>query len=280
MDLRQLSIKKIGKLLSEANSQEINDLLRQAEEDGRIGVKKLVQCHRRRLNRIEELLYHAREMLKYEQELFLKGYKLVAGVDEVGRGCLAGPLVAAAVILPTDFLLLGLKDSKQLASAERTKLATIIKKKALAWKIVAIENEWIDRFGLHRANLMALTEVTMRLDPQPDFVLSDGFNLPLCSIPQLKLPKGDSISHSIAAASVIAKVHRDALMIEASKGFKPYGFDKNKGYGTKEHLAALRKYGPCRLHRRSFAPVKSWREEQLAVEFKGPDDQHKGIDHI
>lgn len=273
--LRTMTITEIKELLAASVGDRQEELLRRAQADERAGVRQLAAGWRRGLDRDSDLILLAERMTRYERKLVKEGYKFIAGVDEVGRGSLAGPLVAAAVILPAGSMIKGLKDSKQLSASVRLAMDEKIKAVALGWKIVAIENFWIDRHGLHRANLIALAQAAAEIEPQPDFLLSDGFSVPLCPLPQLKLTGGDSASQSIAAASVIAKVYRDNLMTEAGAEYPQYEFAKNKGYGSKEHLDALHKHGPCELHRQSFSPVNTCREEQLflSAEPKSAKDQ-------
>lgn len=184
--------------------------------------------------------------------------RLEAGVDEVGRGCLAGPVCAAAVILPPDFSLPLLNDSKQLSRAHREEYAEVIKEHAIAYAIGEASAEEIDKYNILAATFLAMERATEQLRPQPEYLLIDGnrFCPQSTTIPYETLIKGDSRVASIAAASVLAKVHRDRLMQEAADDYPQYGWDHNAGYGTKEHLAALHTYGVTPLHRRSFTPCR------------------------
>lgn len=192
---------------------------------------------------------------RFERELRAQGFTRIAGVDEAGRGALAGPLVAAAVILPADFDLDGLADSKALTPAEREELYGRILGGALAWSIRRCSPGRIDRRGLHRMNLWLLRRCVRTLPVEPDYVLTDGFSVGRLPIPTLSIRKGDAVVASVAAASILAKVTRDRAMDRYHRRFPEYGFDRNRGYGTREHLAAIRQHGPCSIHRRSFAGV-------------------------
>jgi ribonuclease HII len=175
-------------------------------------------------------------------------------VDEVGRGPLAGPVVACAVILPPGLIIEGVKDSKKLSPKKREYLSEVIKEKALCFAIGEADERMIDEINILQATLLAMSRAVASLNPQPDALIVDGgFAPPVGSeIFVTCLPHGDSISHSVAAASIVAKVHRDACMDELDRQYPEYGFCRNKGYGTAEHLRALREFGPCPIHRRSF----------------------------
>ncbi|NMB69926.1 ribonuclease HII [candidate division WWE3 bacterium] len=213
-------------------------------------------------------------LLKFEKEALLKGYKYIAGIDEVGRGPLAGPMVVAAVILNIKELLeyekiegftnndvvsySKINDSKKLTQKARESLETFIKSKAISYKIVEVSNNEIDAKGISQITQYAFFKAVSELHIKADYIITDNFPI-LKIVPYLQtnLPKGDTLSMSVAAASIIAKVYRDALMRDEHNNYPDYGFDKHKGYGTAEHIAALKKYGPCPLHRISFEPVKS-----------------------
>ncbi|GMV21772.1 MAG: hypothetical protein AMXMBFR57_17210 [Acidimicrobiia bacterium] len=182
------------------------------------------------------------------------GFALVAGADEVGRGCLAGPVVAGAVILDPDRHIPGLADSKVLRAAERDELSATIKCHALAWAVAVIEPDEIDRLNIHRASLTAMRQAIDALTPAPSFVFVDGFPLPNLSIAQRAVVGGDARVSAIAAASIVAKVHRDALMVALHQQDDRYGFDRHKGYATSEHLAAVARHGYSQAHRRTFRP--------------------------
>jgi ribonuclease HII len=190
-----------------------------------------------------------------EDEARSSGLDPVAGVDEVGRGCLAGPVVAAAVILDRLRPIEGVDDSKRLLPAKRRELAEVIRVRAIAWAVGEVEAVEIDRINILRATQRASALAIERLSVQPAFLLLDAIRLPLVPLPQRPIVHGDRISVSIAAASILAKVHRDALMSRHEEAWPGYGFDRHKGYGTAEHLQALIQRGPCPLHRRSFRGV-------------------------
>lgn len=190
------------------------------------------------------------QMLIYEKQFAEKG--LIAGIDEVGRGPLAGPVCACAVILPTDHHILWLNDSKKLSEKKREELYEVILAEAVAVGIGWESQEVIDEINILRATISAMKKAVGELKTRPDFLLIDGIDIPGLAIPQCPIVHGDALSASIAAASIVAKVSRDRLMREFDEIYPEYGFAKNKGYGTAEHIAALRKYGPCPIHRRSF----------------------------
>lgn len=191
---------------------------------------------------------------KYEKAARAQGATCIAGVDEVGRGALFGPVVAAAVILPADTRIRGLRDSKQLVREDRERLATIVERKALAIAVEEVDSETIDRVNIYQASRLAMTAAVMKLSVAPDHLLIDAMRLELeCA--QTSIIYGDSLSISIAAASVVAKVYRDRRMREFDGIYPLYGLASHKGYSTPEHLAALDKHGPTPLHRKSFRPV-------------------------
>lgn len=184
------------------------------------------------------------------------GLKLVAGTDEAGRGPLAGPVVAAAVILEKKFAALGINDSKKLSPAQRESLYGEIIFHSKSWCVSIIDENEIDRINILRASLEAMKRAVLGLSEQPDFVFVDGPKKIDISIPQAAIIRGDAVCCSIAAASIIAKVTRDKIMLEFDRQYPDYGFARHKGYGTKEHLEALNKSGPCPIHRKTFGPVK------------------------
>lgn len=198
---------------------------------------------------------------RLEERLAAAGFSRIAGADEVGRGALAGPLVAAAVILPSDANIDGLRDSKLCTAAQRERLARAIRAVALSVSIVRITPARIDRVGLQRCNLQALRRALAGLDTCPDYALTDGFALRRPPVPALAVKKGDQVSKSVAAASIIAKVARDRAMRRYHRRFPQYGFATNVGYGTREHWRALEAHGPCEIHRRSFYGVCGFSEE-------------------
>jgi len=198
-------------------------------------------------------------MLSRERELWGTGLVHVAGVDEVGVGPLAGPVVAAAVVLPPDIKLNGVRDSKILTSAQRQALDARIRERALAIGLGVVEVEEIDRLNIYQASLRAMASAVAALPLAPDHLLIDGRGrrLPDCAIAQTTIVDGDRLVYSIAAASIVAKVHRDRLMHELDERYPGYGFARHVGYATAAHLKALGELGPCAIHRRSFAPVRA-----------------------
>jgi len=208
-----------------------------------------------------EIRVRHNELMRRERELRLAGYRRVAGTDEAGAGPLAGPLVAAAVILGSTRGLLGVDDSKQLSARQRESLATAIKERALAWTIEIVPAAEVDQVGPLEAAIRGMTRAICALAPPPDFVLIDARRLPLVSIPQEAVVGGDRRHLCVAAASILAKVHRDALMRELDARYPGYGFAQHKGYGTSEHLAALASLGPTPEHRRRYAPVREYSAE-------------------
>jgi ribonuclease HII len=189
-----------------------------------------------------------------ENEIRRLGYVHVAGVDEVGRGCLAGPVVAGAVVLQPDHYVAGIADSKVLTAADRERLFDEIVGAAVAWRVAIIEADEIDRINIHRASLKAMREAVMDLAPLPGFVIVDGFRIPELPIPQRPIIGGDRRSTAIAAASILAKVTRDRIMLAWHAADPRYGFDRHKGYATKAHLDAVAAFGYSSLHRRTFRP--------------------------
>ena len=192
------------------------------------------------------------EMNAFELACQRSGYKQVAGIDEAGRGALAGPVIAAAVILPIHCDIKGLKDSKQLSPKQRARLFDEIHDVAVSVGVGAADHQVIDRVNILQATLLAMQAAVEKLTPQPDYLLVDGVNLPEMRIAGEAIPKGDSRSYSIAAASIIAKTTRDRLMVEADRTYPDYGFPKHKGYPTFQHRQAIAQFGASEIHRRTF----------------------------
>ncbi len=204
-----------------------------------------------------DLFLDLKDNLKYEKELYNKGYSLIAGVDEVGRGPLVGPVVAAAVILPKNYKLEGLTDSKKLSEAKRNYFDEIIKRDAISYGIGVIDNNIIDEVNIYEATKLAMKQAISNLKIKPDYVLTDAMKLDI-DIDFKSLIKGDLRSLSISAASVIAKVYRDNLMYLLDKKYPYYNFKNNKGYPTKDHIEAIKKYGIIKEHRISYHPVSEF----------------------
>ena len=207
-------------------------------------------------------------MLSYEKVFWHQGMNLVAGVDEVGRGPLAGPVVAAAVVFPKDISLTQITDSKRLTPQKREELFDLILQNALNVGIAEVDQDTIDKLNILNASLKAMHEAISRLKNRPDVVLVDGNQkIPNLRIPQVTIIKGDTLSLSVAAASIIAKVTRDRLMQAHHKKYPIFFFNQNKGYATKSHIQALREHGPCEIHRRSFRSVKMLKIKQEKISF-------------
>ncbi len=227
------------------------------ETDPRSGARALADAirGRRATNRAEG--QRLRHLLRFETELWEAGHVHVAGVDEAGMAPLAGPVVASAVVLPRAYKLKGLDDSKKVLDPDRrVQLALAVKRDAIAWGVGRAEVEEVDQLNIYPAGLLAMRRAVEALALVPDFVLVDARRIPQCPAPQRGIIHGDELSASIAAASMIAKTTRDALMAEYDRQYPGYGFAIHKGYPTPQHEAALRSLGACPLHRRSFAPVR------------------------
>lgn len=250
----RLSIKEWEQKLKSSELADIPDLLKLLSEDERHGAKKIVETYTKRMAQAEAEQKRLEVMSNYETECYQQGKNLIAGVDEVGRGPLAGPVVAAAVILPRGYKLIGVNDSKKLSEKKRDVLYDQIVRDAISYSVFLVQPEKIDDINIYQASKFAMTEAVSSLDVKPDQLLIDAMEVPL-AIDQLKIIKGDEKSISIAAASIIAKVTRDRYMMKLDEQFPEYGFKSNMGYGTKEHLEALRKFGPTSIHRKSFSPV-------------------------
>ncbi|MCR5646933.1 MAG: ribonuclease HII [Acholeplasmatales bacterium] len=211
-------------------------------------------------NKEEINLYH------YEEELYDSGYKNVCGIDEAGRGPLAGPVVVAACIMPPFLRIEGINDSKQLSEKKREELYKIIVKEALAYSIVFINEKDIDELNILNATKKGMLKCLEELKVNPDYVLIDAVDLGELKIESKAIVHGDALSASIAAASILAKVSRDHYMEAMDKKYPNYGFARHKGYGTKAHLEALEKYGPCAIHRKTFTPVNKYFSKQLSLD--------------
>ncbi len=206
------------------------------------------------------------DLLAYEKELYEEGIEYIAGTDEAGRGPLAGPVVAAAVILPKGLIITGVNDSKQLTEKKREELFDLINEKALAVGVCFIDNNKIDEINILEASRLAMMEAIKKLKIKPQYVLSDAMPMNI-DIPVKPIIKGDALSESIAAASIIAKVSRDRFMDEMDLKYPNYGFKKHKGYPTKDHIEAIKKYGITPIHRKTFKPIKNMLIEQLEFDF-------------
>lgn len=244
------SIREIKEKLQAADYERLPELFHLYEQDERSGVFQEVEKARKRLAAYEKELERTEKLKVYEKEY--AAYGCICGIDEVGRGPLAGPVVAGAVILPENCDILYINDSKKLSEKKREELYEIIMEKAVAVGIGYSTPERIDEINILQATYEAMREAVSKLSVQPGILLNDAVTIPGITIKQVPIIKGDAKSISIGAASIVAKVTRDRLMVQYDSVFPAYGFASNKGYGAQAHLDALRKYGPCPIHRRSF----------------------------
>ena len=250
---KNVEIKKIGTIKEELADTDVKDLtsfIKEYEADERSGVIKLVETARKRLKSYNEELRRIYDLKQYEREY--ESYEFICGIDEVGRGPLAGPVVAGAVILPKDCDILYINDSKKLSAAKREELYDEIMEKAVATGIGMVSPQRIDEINILQATYEAMREAIAKLEPQPDILLNDAVTIPQVSINQVPIIKGDAKSISIGAASIIAKVTRDRLMEEYDSILPGYGFASNKGYGSAEHIKAIKDMGPTPIHRLTF----------------------------
>ena len=250
----RMSIREVARELQESPAPEF---LAACRRDHREGIRKLLERYEKRLASDRAEAKRIAKLLRFERELWEQGCLLVAGIDEAGRGPLAGPVMAAACVLPVKFYLPGLNDSKQLTANQREQLYDRIKEQALDYAVAMAEPAEIDRFNILQATKLAMRRAVDGLRQRPHHLLIDGAQLIQVPVPQSGIVDGDALSASIAAASILAKVTRDRLMMELHTLYPVYGFAQNKGYGTKQHMQALRLYGPSPIHRRSFAPVSA-----------------------
>ena len=244
------SVTEIKAIFAQPNIEDYTLLIDEYDADQRDGVKKIVASARKKLDAYNKEIQRTYKMYEYERQYRDRGY--VCGIDEVGRGPLAGPVVAAAVILPVDHNILYLNDSKQLSAKKREQLYDEIMNKAVAVGVGMANENVIDEINVLNADYEAMKQAISKLDIKPDILLNDAVKIPGVDIDQVSIIKGDTLSASIAAASIIAKVTRDRLMIEYDDIYPGYGFARNMGYGTSEHIDALKKMGPCAIHRRTF----------------------------
>ena len=230
--------------------------LAEAANDQRSGVQKAVEKRKRAIQAELDEDLRLEQMLRYEKKLYQAGYQAIAGIDEVGRGSLAGPVVAAAVILPPGCKIKGLNDSKKIPKKKHQYIYQVVMDKALAVGIGLMDSEVIDQVNIYEATKLAMKEALSKLCLKPDYLLIDAMKLDV-EIPQESIIKGDANSLSIAAASIVAKVTRDKLMTDYDKEFPGYDFAQNAGYGTKSHLQGLERHGVTPIHRKTFEPIKS-----------------------
>ena len=244
------SIKEIDSRLKMAEDAEREQLMKVYAPDDRAGVQKLLEKYRKQKEKLLAEKERLAKMRQYEEKY--AGYAFICGIDEAGRGPLAGPVVAGAVILPKDCEILYLNDSKKLSAAKREELYDEIMEKAVAAAVGMASPARIDEINILQATYEAMREAISKLAVEPGILLNDAVTIPEMIIPQVPIIKGDAKSVSIAAASILAKVTRDRLMVEYDKVMPEYGFAGHKGYGSKEHIEAIKKYGPTPIHRKTF----------------------------
>ena len=249
------TIKEIKEILSALTDLD-DPKFAELSADSRVGVQKAVKSRQKQLLSAVTEMKRLEQMLFYEQQLNLQGVKLIAGIDEVGRGPLAGPVVAAAVILPENCKIPGLNDSKQVPKSQHEALYEAICQQAVSIGIGQVDEKVIDRINIYEATKVAMLQALSNLSVAPEHVLIDAMRLDM-KIPQTKLIHGDAKSASIAAASIVAKVTRDRLMRQLDAQYPGYDFAQNAGYGTKKHLEALQNLGITPIHRRTYEPIKS-----------------------
>ena len=244
------SIDEIKEIMQAASVEELPEIIDIYSTDERSGVQKLILSARKRIESLEKEKLRIEALREYEEKN--SEYEFICGIDEVGRGPLAGPVVAGAVILPKGCRILYINDSKQLSEKKRVELYDVIMEQAVACAVGHASPERIDEINILQATYEAMREAIGKLNPKPQILLNDAVTIPKVDIRQIPIIKGDAKSISIGAASIIAKVTRDRLMCEYDKVFPEYDFAGNKGYGSAAHIEALKKYGPTPIHRRSF----------------------------
>lgn len=249
------SIKEIKKQFEKTEKEQWHNLFSQYMADERAGVKKLIAQYERKLQFHEKEQQRLQNMLAFERKYGVQ-YSCICGVDEAGRGPFAGPVVAGAVVLPVGLTIEGLNDSKKVSAKKREELFEEIKEKAVSVGIGMSSPARIDEINILRATYEAMKHAIEDLHVVPDLLLNDAVTIPDVPIRQLGIVKGDAKSLSIAAASIMAKVTRDRLMLEYAELYPQYGFERNKGYGSEEHRAALKTHGPCPIHRKTF--IHAW----------------------
>lgn len=253
MIMNKLTIKEIKNKLLEVDTLD-DDFLLEIKKDERVGVQKLFNSKLTQLKHLQSLKAAFKERFVYEKSFWQQGKTMIAGVDEVGRGPLAGPVVSCAIILPHDFNLYQVNDSKQLSPSVRKSLYQKIINNCVAYGIGIADNNVIDDINIYEATRVAMKQAVNNLKVTPDEVIVDAMDIDV-PIHQTKLIKGDAKSVSISAASIVAKVFRDNIMDEYARKYPEYDFKHNAGYGTKKHLDALNKFGATSIHRKTFSPV-------------------------
>lgn len=246
------SISEIKEILNNCPVETLPEQLKTWDGDSRKGVQNLLTSFRKKYEKHLQEQARLDEIMTYERECYEMGYELVAGIDEVGRGPLAGPVVAAAVILPKGCKIEGVNDSKKLSAKKREELYDVILEQAVSYGIGIVSNERIDEINILQATYEAMREALSQLSPQADYILADAVTIPMVSTPQRGIIKGDAKSMSIGAASIVAKVYRDRLMEVYEEAYPGYGFRANKGYGSPEHIDGIKKLGITPIHRKTF----------------------------
>ena len=250
--MQNKSVKDIKEIVDNLSVDQYLEYIDILKSDERKSVQKMAVSLAKKLDAIRKEEERLELINTYEKEAYSKGYLYIGGIDEVGRGPLAGPVVAAVVVLPYNTKIEGIDDSKKVKESKREELFDIIKKQALDYGIGIVDNEEIDDYNILNATYMAMKKALNSMKKQPDYLLVDAVTIPGVDIKQNPIIKGDSKSISIAAASILAKVTRDRMMYDYDKIYPEYGFKSNKGYGTKEHYEAIEKFGITPIHRKSF----------------------------
>lgn len=249
--------RKLAEIKELLQGQPTEELLQELQADSRTGVQKLLSSYYKRLEKAAAEKKRFKEMLAYEEKFYNEGAEYICGVDEAGRGPLAGPLVIAAVVLPREVFIEGLNDSKQLSAAKREKLYTEVMAKALAISVNIVSISNIDKLNIYHATQEGMQQVVAKLELKPQVALVDAMPIHVEGTKSVAIVHGDALSASIAAASIIAKVTRDHIMEDLDKLYPVYGFAGHKGYGSALHMQAIREHGACPWHRRSYEPIKS-----------------------
>ncbi len=251
IDVKNTKISELRKMLNDIPFKEYEEYIKVFNEDGRKELQKFALRLQKKMDQYKKEVQRLENIKEFENSLYDNGYKYIAGIDEVGRGPLAGPVVTAAVILPRDSKIMYMNDSKALSCQKREEIAALIKEEAVSYAYGIVDNNEIDKINILNATKKAMIESVEKLDVKPEILLIDAVHLDT-EIEQKSFIKGDANIYSISAASIIAKVYRDHLMDEYAKEYPEYGFEKNKGYGTFDHVEAIRNIGLCPIHRKSF----------------------------
>jgi len=249
---KKMTLKEIEESIKKMDIDSALSYLKSLSGQHKTGLDKLTAKYEKKKAELEKEIDRFSQLCRYEMDAYRNGYKMIAGIDEAGRGPLAGPVVAAAVILPEGVFIEDLNDSKKLSPQKRDILYNTIIEKAVAYGVGIVDEKCIDEINILNATKRAMKIAIGQLNPQPDLLLIDAVRLGDTGIDQISIVKGDALSVSIAAASIIAKVTRDRMITEMGRLYPQYGFEKHKGYGTKEHINAIKKYGICPIHRVSY----------------------------